>query len=201
MLSIQHIQQHCQTLSQPIHIDYFDTIDSTNSYLLNKTFLPDHYYLCLAENQTAGRGRLNREWYSPHGENIYLSLAFLTQAQALNGLSLTVGLAAIKACYTLIHSLWPDLIKNEHPQIIATILVHLEFDHAGEIMKHFTERLRNDVLLRIATLDGVQPAALKELNEALTRVLSGSSQIKKTAMGGTRHAAETRSDEVDRSPS
>jgi flagellar motor switch protein FliG len=83
-----------------------------------------------------------------------------------------------------------DLIKNEHPQIIATILVHLEFDHAGEIMRQFPERLRNDVLLRIATLDGVQPAALKELNEALTRVLSGSAQVKKAAMGGTRHAAE-----------
>jgi flagellar motor switch protein FliG len=67
-----------------------------------------------------------------------------------------------------------DLIRNEHPQIIATILVHLEFDQAGDILKHFTERLRNDVLLRIATLDGVQPAALRELNEALTRILSGS---------------------------
>lgn len=84
-----------------------------------------------------------------------------------------------------------DLIKNEHPQIIATILVHLEFDHAGEILKMFTERLRNDVLLRIATLDGVQPTALHELNEALTRLLSGaSSNIKKAAMGGIRHAAE-----------
>jgi len=66
----------------------------------------------------------------------------------------------------------------------------LEFDHAGEILRHFSERQRNDVLLRIATLDGVQPTALKELNEALTRVLSGSAQAKKTAMGGTRHAAE-----------
>ena len=84
-----------------------------------------------------------------------------------------------------------DLIKNEHPQIIATILVHLEFDHAGEIIKLFSERLRNDVLLRIATLDGVQPTALHELNEALTRLLSGaSSNIKKAAMGGIRHAAE-----------
>lgn len=84
-----------------------------------------------------------------------------------------------------------DLIKNEHSQIIATILVHLEYDHAGEILRHFTDRLRNDVLLRIATLDGVQPAALKELNEALTRVLSGSaSSLKKASMGGTRHAAE-----------
>jgi flagellar motor switch protein FliG len=83
-----------------------------------------------------------------------------------------------------------DMIKNEHPQIIATILVHLEFDQAGDILKHFTDRLRNDVLLRIATLDGVQPVALKELNEALTRMLSGASAVKKTAMGGVRHAAE-----------
>jgi flagellar motor switch protein FliG len=66
-----------------------------------------------------------------------------------------------------------DLIKGEHPQIIATILVHLEYDQAGEILKHFDERLRNDVVLRIATLDGVQPTALKELNDALTRMLSG----------------------------
>ena len=83
-----------------------------------------------------------------------------------------------------------DLVKNEHPQIIATILVHLEFDHAGEILKSFTDRLRNDVLLRIATLDGVQPAALQELNDTLTRVMAGSANIKKAAMGGARHAAE-----------
>ena len=83
-----------------------------------------------------------------------------------------------------------DLIKNEHPQIIATILVHLEFDQAGEILKHFTERLRNDVILRIATLDGVQPVALKELNDALSRMLAGTSNVKKAAMGGVRHAAE-----------
>ena len=84
-----------------------------------------------------------------------------------------------------------DLIKNEHPQIIATILVHLEYDHAGEILRHFDDRRRNEVLLRIATLDGVQPTALRELNEALTRVLSGSAQsLKKASMGGTRHAAE-----------
>jgi len=83
-----------------------------------------------------------------------------------------------------------ELIKNEHPQIIATILVHLEFDQSGEILKHFIERLRNDVLLRIATLDGVQPTALQELNEALTRILSGTANVKKTAMGGVRTAAE-----------
>ena len=84
-----------------------------------------------------------------------------------------------------------DMIRNEHPQIIATILVHLDYDHAGDILKHFTDRLRNDVLLRIATLDGVQPVAIRELNDAMTRVLAGASaNVKKSAMGGVRHSAE-----------
>ncbi len=83
-----------------------------------------------------------------------------------------------------------ELIRNEHPQIIATIMVHLERYHACEVLDHFTERLRNDVVLRIATLDGVQPAALRELNEVLTKLLSGNENIKKKPMGGVRTAAE-----------
>lgn len=84
-----------------------------------------------------------------------------------------------------------ELIKNEHPQIIATILVHLDRDQASEVLSFFVEQLRNDVILRIATLDGIQPTALKDLNEVLTKLLTGSSNaIKKTAMGGTRVAAE-----------
>jgi flagellar motor switch protein FliG len=83
-----------------------------------------------------------------------------------------------------------ELIKNEHPQIIATILVHLERDQASEILSLFTERLRNDVVLRIATLDGIQPSALKELNDVLTKLLSGANNLKKSVMGGVRAAAE-----------
>ncbi|MFO7189168.1 MAG: flagellar motor switch protein FliG [Pseudomonadota bacterium] len=83
-----------------------------------------------------------------------------------------------------------ELIKNEHPQIIASILVHLERDQAAEILKYFNERLRADVMLRVATLDGIQPAALKELNEVLSRVLSGNANLKKSALGGARTAAE-----------
>ncbi|MBF8177152.1 Flagellar motor switch protein FliG [compost metagenome] len=83
-----------------------------------------------------------------------------------------------------------DLVRNEHPQIIATILVHLERDQACEVLERFTERLRNDVVLRIATLDGVQPAALRELNEVLTKLLTGNENLKKKPMGGVRAAAE-----------
>ncbi len=83
-----------------------------------------------------------------------------------------------------------DLILNEHPQIIATILVHLDADHASEVIGKFTERLRQDVMLRIATLDGVQPAALKELNDVLAKLLSGNESLKKQSMGGVKVAAE-----------
>jgi flagellar motor switch protein FliG len=83
-----------------------------------------------------------------------------------------------------------DLVRNEHPQIIATILVHLERYHACEVLTFFSERLRNDVVLRIATLDGIQPAALRELNEVLTKLLTGNEGLKKKPIGGVRAAAE-----------
>ncbi len=83
-----------------------------------------------------------------------------------------------------------EMIGNEHPQIIATILVHLEPDQSAGIMKMFTERTRNDVLLRISTLDGVQPVALRELNDVLGKLLSGGTTGKKSLKGGVATAAE-----------
>jgi len=64
------------------------------------------------------------------------------------------------------------------------------FAERSEISQADYERLRADVMLRVATLDGIQPAALKELNEVLSRVLSGNANLKKSALGGARTAAE-----------
>ena len=83
-----------------------------------------------------------------------------------------------------------ELLRNEHPQILAAILVHLDQDHAANILKHFTERTRNQVMLRIATLEGIQPTALKDLNEALYQVLAGGDKIRKSSLGGVKTAAE-----------
>jgi flagellar motor switch protein FliG len=83
-----------------------------------------------------------------------------------------------------------ELIRNEHPQIIASILVHLERDHAGEVLSRLSARARADVILRVATLDGIQPNALRELNEVLSRVLAGADKLKKAALGGPKIAAE-----------
>ncbi len=83
-----------------------------------------------------------------------------------------------------------ELLRNEHPQILAAILVHLDQDHAANILKQFTERTRNEVMLRIATLEGIQPNALKDLNEALYDVLAGGDKIRKSSLGGVKMAAE-----------
>lgn len=83
-----------------------------------------------------------------------------------------------------------ELLRNEHPQIVAAILVHLEFDQAADVLKNFNERQRNEVMVRVATLDGIQPSALKDLNEVMSKVLAGGERMKKSMMGGVKPAAE-----------
>ena len=83
-----------------------------------------------------------------------------------------------------------ELLRNEHPQIVAAILVHLEFDQAAEVLKQFTERHRNEVMVRVATLDGIQPTALRDLNEVMSKVLAGGDRGKKSSLGGAKAAAE-----------
>ena len=83
-----------------------------------------------------------------------------------------------------------ELLRNEHPQIIAAILAHLDFDQTSSVLKLFTERGRNEVLIRIATLDGIQPTALKDLNEVMSQILAGGERMKKSSLGGAKTAAE-----------
>jgi flagellar motor switch protein FliG len=83
-----------------------------------------------------------------------------------------------------------ELLRNEHPQIVAAILVHLDFDQASGVLKCFNERQRNEVLVRVATLDGIQPSALKDLNEVMSRVLAGGDKLRKASLGGVKTAAE-----------
>ena len=83
-----------------------------------------------------------------------------------------------------------ELLRNEHPQIVAAILVHLDSDQAADVLKLFAERQRNEVMVRVATLDGIQPTALRDLNEVMRKVLSGGDRAKKSSLGGVKAAAE-----------
>jgi len=83
-----------------------------------------------------------------------------------------------------------EMLRNEHPQIVAAILVHLDFDQASDVIKLFAERQRNEVMLRVATMEGIQPSALKDLNEILFKVLAGGEKVRKSSLGGVKTAAE-----------
>ena len=83
-----------------------------------------------------------------------------------------------------------ELMRNEHPQIVAATLVHLDPDQAAGVLKQFAERQRNEVLARIATLDGIQPSALRDLNEVMSKVLAGGGTQRKASLGGVKPAAE-----------
>ncbi|WP_374014082.1 flagellar motor switch protein FliG [Pseudoxanthomonas koreensis] len=82
-----------------------------------------------------------------------------------------------------------DLVRNEHPQIIAIVLSHLDGDQAADALKFLPERVRADVLLRIATLDGIPPNALNELNEIMERQFAGNQNLKSSSIGGVKVAA------------
>ncbi|MCK5120735.1 MAG: flagellar motor switch protein FliG [Methylococcales bacterium] len=82
-----------------------------------------------------------------------------------------------------------DLIRLEHPQIIATILSLLDADQSAEVLGLLPANLRSDILMRIATMESVQPAAIKELDEIMEKQLTGSDSVKSSSVGGIDAAA------------
>jgi BirA family biotin operon repressor/biotin-[acetyl-CoA-carboxylase] ligase len=123
-------------------LEVLECVDSTNSHTLRRIqnrslqLEPGQAYLCLAEMQTAGKGRRGRRWVSPFGHNLYLTLVQVYEkgASGLEGLSLVVGLALVKALHSSGFSglglKWPNdvLWKNKK---LAGILIEINGDIAG----------------------------------------------------------------------
>jgi len=83
-----------------------------------------------------------------------------------------------------------EIVRLEHPQIIAIVVSYLDSDQAAQVLQSLPENLRADVLMRVASLDGIQPAALQELDEILDKQFSGTSgTIKASSVGGKKTAA------------
>lgn len=83
-----------------------------------------------------------------------------------------------------------DVIRNEHPQIIATILTHLDSEQSAEIVGYFSSEKRAEVLLRMCTIDTVKPEAIAELGQVLEKQLSGQKSTKSTSVGGIKSASD-----------
>ncbi|NKB75517.1 MAG: biotin--[acetyl-CoA-carboxylase] ligase [Gammaproteobacteria bacterium] len=107
-------------------IEHFESIESTNSYLLNQKSVSNR--VCLAENQTGGRGRRGRQWQSMHSGSILMSMGWELQGQDVSGLSLVMGIAVVSALQEFglenVGLKWPNdlLVKGEK---IGGILVEL----------------------------------------------------------------------------
>lgn len=82
-----------------------------------------------------------------------------------------------------------ELIRLEHPQIIAIVLAYLEPDQSAEILAHLPANMRSDIMVRIATLDGVQPSALSELDDIMEKTFAGKGTTRTSALGGAKAAA------------
>lgn len=83
-----------------------------------------------------------------------------------------------------------DVIRNEHPQIIATILTHLDSEQSAEIVSYFSSEKRAEVLLRMCTIDTIKPEAIAELGHVLEKQLSGQKASKSTSVGGIKSASD-----------
>ena len=82
-----------------------------------------------------------------------------------------------------------ELIRLEHPQIIAIVLAYLEPDQSAEILTCLPANMRSDIMVRIATLDGVQPSALSELDDIMEKTFAGKGTARTSALGGAKAAA------------
>jgi flagellar motor switch protein FliG len=82
-----------------------------------------------------------------------------------------------------------ELIRLEHPQIIAIVLAYLEADQSAEILTCLPANMRSDIMVRIATLDGVQPSALSELDDIMEKTFAGKGTARTSALGGAKAAA------------
>ncbi|HSW93368.1 MAG TPA: biotin--[acetyl-CoA-carboxylase] ligase [Gammaproteobacteria bacterium] len=140
-LSIEYIQKvlEPENASRLSGIDLFDSIDSTHTYLLKKAKQgAPSGFVCLAEEQTAGRGRFGKSWYSPHGTNIYCSLLWRFQAstQDVSGLGIAVGVMVVNALRrygvtTAVQLKWPNDVLAMNRKLAGILL---ERDHKAGVV-------------------------------------------------------------------
>jgi len=83
-----------------------------------------------------------------------------------------------------------NMLRNEHPQVVAIVLSYFDSDQAAEVLRGIPERFQAEVIYRIATLTTIQPRALFDLNDVLVNASSDGEGGKLATIGGEKRAAE-----------
>ncbi len=108
----------------------------------------------------------------------------------LNAHMLADQLKGLEALKWMHPSTVANMLRNEHPQVIAVILSYFDPDQAAEVLKGIPQRFHAEIIYRIATLEAVQPNALFDLNEVIESASRDGRGGKLAAIGGTKQAAE-----------
>mgnify|MGYP001212596663 FL=1 len=83
-----------------------------------------------------------------------------------------------------------ELIMDEHPQIVALVVSYLEYGMASDVLNLLTQDMQADVILRIATLETVDPGALKELEIVMQRKFKANTNLRSSNVGGVAAASK-----------
>jgi flagellar motor switch protein FliG len=83
-----------------------------------------------------------------------------------------------------------DLIRNEHPQIIATILIHLDAEQAAEVVSFLLPEKRSEVVLRMCSIDSIKPEAISQLGAVIEKQLQGQRMGNTATVGGIKNVAD-----------
>ena len=83
-----------------------------------------------------------------------------------------------------------DMVRNEHPQVIAIILSVLEFEVAADVLQFLPQTVRPEIMQRVAALETVQPAAMLELESIMKKQFSNNSSARSSSVGGVKQAAK-----------
>ena len=178
-IDAKHLSEVLKSIIPPDQFYYFESIDSTNRFLKNETTIkPNTLSCCIADEQTAGRGRLGKTWVSPKGVNIYCSvgISLPVSSQNISGIGLIIGLSILKTLtpYVPDHTLvvkWPNDILCEHRKLCGILIerhrenliigiginVNTHFENKSHSNKpwgaiyEFTEKLtdRNQLLIEL----------------------------------------------------
>lgn len=133
---LQLLDEALLTASAESLIELVPVIDSTNQYLLDRVAESEKGRVCIAEYQAQGRGRRGRQWISPFGSNLYLSMYWRLDAgmAAAMGLSLVIGIAAVEALEEMgiqgVKLKWPNDLYYQDKKL-AGILVEMSGQAGG----------------------------------------------------------------------
>ncbi len=83
-----------------------------------------------------------------------------------------------------------EVIRNEHPQVIATILTYLDSEQSAEVIKNLPEDKRVDVVMRMCAIDSIKPEALNELGQIIDEQIAGVRTGKSASVGGIKSVAD-----------